>query len=122
MAVVVAYAVGHRWLLAGRQHRIPFVAILALASRAPRHDVRLAFLIGTAHHLAAGIHALVHTAVQDDAEGSRLAVRVVRASGYHGFRRLAALDQIARVALVAIDAQTGGHVVLRDAERVRSAL
>jgi len=122
VALAVAYTVGHRWLLARRQHRVPFVAILALASRAPRHDVRLAFLISTAHHLAARIHALVHAAVQDDAEGSRLAVRVARASGYHGFRRLATLDQIARVALVSIDAQTGRRVVLRDAERVGSAL
>jgi len=104
VTVVVAYAVGYRWLLARRQHRIPLVAILALASRASRYDIRLAFLISTAYHFAAGIHALVHIAVQDDAEGSRLAVRVARASGYHGFRRLATLDQITRVALITIDA------------------
>lgn len=122
VALLVAYAVGHRWLLARRQHWIPLVAVLALAGRAAGRDVGLALLIGAADYFAAGIHALVHAAVEDDAEGARLAVRIGRASGCRGFQRLATFDQVARIALVAVDAQARGHVILRDAERVRPAL
>lgn len=43
-------------------------------------------------------------------------------SGYHGLGRLTTFDQIARIALVTVDAQARGHVVLRDAQCVRSAL
>lgn len=63
VAVVVAYAVGHRWLLAGREHRIPLVAVLALASGVTGYDVGFALLISTAYHFTARIYAVTHTAV-----------------------------------------------------------
>lgn len=122
VAVVVAYTVGHRRLLAGRQHRVPLVAVLTLAGSVAGYDVGLAFLISAAHDLAAGIHAVAHAALHGDAEGARRAVRVTRASGYHGLGRLATFQQVARISLIAVDAQTGGHVVLSDAQRVRAAL
>lgn len=72
--VVVAYAVGHRGFLAGRQYRIPLVSVLTLASGVTGYDIGLALLISAAHNFAAWIHAVAHAAVQDDAEGTRLAV------------------------------------------------
>ena len=63
MAVVVAYAIGHRRLLAGRQYRIPLVTILTLTGSVTRYNVGLALLIGAAHHFAAGIHTVAHAAV-----------------------------------------------------------
>lgn len=121
VAVDVADAVGHGRFLAGRLHRVPLVAVLALAGRAARY-VDLALLIGAAHHFAAGVHAVARTAVQLEAEGAGWAVLVVGAAGDHGLGRLATFDQVARITLVSVDAQARGHVVLRDAQRVRSAL
>lgn len=107
-AVVVADAVGHGRLLAGRLHRVPLVAVLALAGRAARHHVvGLALLVGAAHHLAARVNAVTRTAVHLDAEKAGLAVGVVDAAGDHRLGRLATLHQIARVTLVAVDAQAG---------------
>lgn len=80
MTVVVVYAVGHRRLLARRQHWIPLVSVLTFAGRATRYNVRLAFLIGAAHYLAAGIHAVADTAVQSKAEEARMAIGVTFAS------------------------------------------
>lgn len=122
VAVVVAYAVGHRRLLAGRQHRIPLVAVLTFASGVAGYEIGFALLIGAAHHFAAGIYAVAHAAVQGDAEGTRRTIRVMSTSGYHGLGWLTTLDQIARIALIAVDAQTRGHVILRDAQCVGSAL
>lgn len=121
-AVVVAYAIGHRRLLARRQYRVPLVTVLTLAGSVTEYEVGFAFLIGAAHHLAAGIHAVAYTAVQGDAERTRLTVRVVRAARYHGLGRLTTLDQITRIALVAVDAQAGRYVILRDAQCIGSAL
>lgn len=44
------------------------------------------------------------------------------ASWYHGLGWLTTLDQITRITLVTVDAQAGRHVILRDAQCVRSAL
>lgn len=92
VAVVVAYTVGHRWLLAGRQYRIPLVAVLTFASGVTRYDVGFALLIGAAHYFAARIYAVAHAAVQSDAEGTWRTIRVVCTSGYHGLGRLATVD------------------------------
>lgn len=63
MAIVVAYAIGHRRLLARRQYRIPLVAVLTLTGGMTGYNVRLAFLISAAHHFAAGIYAIAYTTV-----------------------------------------------------------
>lgn len=63
MAIVVAYAIGHRRLLARRQYRIPLIAVLTLTGSMTGYNVRLAFLISAAHHVAARIHAVTYTTV-----------------------------------------------------------
>lgn len=108
VTVVVVDTIGHRWFLARRQHRVPFVAILALAGcTTGLRRVRLALLINAADHFAAGIHAVAHTAVHGDAVVARLAVRVVRATRRHGLGRLATLEHVTRISLVAVYAQAG---------------
>lgn len=115
MTIAVTYAVGHRWLLTRRQHRIPFIAVLTLAGGVARYNIGFAFLISAAHNFAAGIHAVVHATLHSDAERAWLTIRVMCASGYHGLGWLATFYQITRITLIAIDTQTGRHVVLSDA-------
>lgn len=123
VAIVVGYAIGDRWLLARRQYRIPLVPVLALASRVAGDYVRLALLVGAAHHLAARVHALADAVVERDAERVLGAVGVVAATGrYNRFRRLATLHQVAGIPHVSVDAQARGRVILGDAQRVWTAL
>lgn len=92
VAVVVAYTVGNGRFLAGRQYRIPLVAILTFASGVTGYEVRFALLIGSTYYFAAGIYAVAHAAVQGDAEGAWRAIQVASTSGYHGLGRLTTLD------------------------------
>lgn len=70
VTVVVAYTVGYRRFFAGRQYRIPLVAILTFASGVAGYDIGFALLISAAYYLAAGVYAVAHTAVQSNAEGT----------------------------------------------------
>lgn len=124
VAIVVRYAIGDRRLLAGRRYGVPLVAVLTLARGVAWGRVRLALLMSAAHHFAARIDALAATGVlEGDAERASRAVAIVAAARrYHRFQRLATLHQVARISRVSVDAQTGGRVVLGDAQRVGAAL
>ena len=79
--------------------------------------------MGSAGDSGARIRALLDSVVGQDAEVARFALGAVATGDVDGgLARLAALDEVRRVARVAVDAETRGDVVLRDAKRVGAAL
>lgn len=106
MAVVIGYAVGNRGLLAGRADRIPFIGVLATTRRVTCR-IGLATLVRTAHDVAARINALLRAVLLDETEVILRAVGIVGAARLSdGSVRLTALSEVARISVVAVDAET----------------